>query len=132
MTLDEKIALLHGPMAMPFGPMKLPEGAVGSAGFIPGNTRLGIPALNESDASLGVTNPMLVRGAADMSTALPSSLLLAATFNPEIAREGGVVVGTEARAKGLNVQLAGGANLLRDPRGGATSNMSARIRCWPA
>lgn len=118
MTLDEKIAMLHGPMAMPFGTLKMPEGAIGSAGFIPGNQRLGIPALNESDASLGVTNPSLVRGAGDMSTALPASLLLAATFDPEIAHQGGVMVGTEARAKGMNVQLAGGANLLRDPRGG--------------
>lgn len=119
MSLDEKVALLHGPMAMPLGPQTpLPDGAVGSAGYIPGNARLGIPALQESDASLGVTNPMMVRGPQDMSTALPASLLLAATFNPEIARKGGVVVGTEARAKGLNVQLAGGVNLLRDPRGG--------------
>jgi len=118
MTFDEKVALLHGPMAMPFGPFTLPEGAVGSAGYIPGNARLGIPALNESDASLGVTNPMLVRGGQDMATPLPASLLLAATFNPEIAFRGGAMVGDEARAKGINVQLAGGANLLRDPRGG--------------
>ncbi|AJP71180.1 beta-glucosidase family protein [Sphingomonas hengshuiensis] len=119
MTLEEKVALLHGPMAIPFGPQRpMPKGAVGSAGYIAGNERLGIPALQESDASLGVTNPGLVRGAADMSTALPASLLLAATFDPEIARAGGVLVGTEARAKGMNVQLAGGANLLRDPRGG--------------
>jgi beta-glucosidase len=118
MTFDEKIALLHGPMAMAFGPYKVPEGAVGSAGYIPGNARLGIPALQESDASLGVTNPALVRGVGDMSTALPSSLALAATFDPAIAYAGGEVVGTEARAKTLNVQLAGGANLLRDPRNG--------------
>ena len=118
MTLDEKIALLHGPMAMPFGPFILPEGAVGSAGFIPGNARLGIPALNESDASLGVTNPMAVRGPQDMSTPLPSSLMLASTFNPDLAFRGGVMLGTEARAKGINVQLAGGVNLARDPRNG--------------
>lgn len=119
MTFDEKVALLHGPMAMPLGPtMPMPKGAIGSAGYIPGNARLGIPAQQESDASLGVTNPMLVRGAADMSTALPSGLALAATFDPAIARAGGVMVGTEARAKGLNVQLAGGANLARDPRNG--------------
>jgi len=118
MTPDEKVALLHGPMAMPFGPFKLPPGARGSAGYIPGNARLGIPALNESDASLGVTNPMLVRGADDMSTALPSGLALAATFDPAIAFEGGKMVGSEARAKTLNVQLAGGANIARDPRNG--------------
>jgi len=118
MTIDEKIALLHGPMAMPFGPYEMPEGAIGSAGHIPGNARLGIPSLEESDASLGVTNPMMVRGAEDMSTALPSSLALAATFDPVIAYKGGRMVGAEARAKMLNVQLAGGVNLLRDPRNG--------------
>ena len=119
MTNDEKAELLHGPMAMPLGPLRqLPEGAVGSAGFIPGNPRLGIPAQQESDASLGVTNPMMVRGPDDMSTALPSSLALAATFDPEIAFAGGRMIGTEARARGLNVQLAGGANLARDPRAG--------------
>lgn len=118
MTFDEKIALLHGPMAMPFGPFKLPEGAIGSAGYIPGNERLGIPALQETDASLGVTNPMMVRGADNMSTPLPSGLALAATFNPEIAFAGGAMIGSEARAKGLNVLLAGGINLARDPRNG--------------
>jgi len=118
MTQDEKIALLHGPMAVPYRSPKMPEGAVGSAGFIAGNPRLGIPALQESDASLGVTNPQMVRGAADMSTPLPSSLALAATFNPEIAFAGGRMIGAEARAKGINVMLAGGANLARDPRNG--------------
>lgn len=119
MTQDEKFAILHGPMAMPLGPQfPMPKGAVGSAGYIPGNERLGIPAQQESDASLGVTNPGKIRGAEDYSTALPSSLALAATFNPEIARAGGVMVGTEARSKGLNVMLAGGVNLARDPRGG--------------
>jgi len=118
MTFDEKVALLHGAMAMPFGPFKLPAGAIGSAGFIPGIERLGIPALQESDASLGVTNPLMVRGPSDMSTALPSSLALAATFDPAIAYEGGRVVGTEARAKTINIQLAGGVDLARDPRNG--------------
>ncbi len=42
---------------------------------------------------------MMVRGAADMSTPLPSSLALAATFNPDIAFSGGQMVGVEARAK---------------------------------
>jgi len=119
MTQDEKIALLHGPMAMPFGPQApMPQGAVGSAGFIPGNERLGIPAQQESDASLGVANPGKVRGADDYSTALPSGLALAATFNPDIAFAGGAMIGTEARSKGLNVMLAGGVNLARDPRNG--------------
>ena len=74
MTFDEKVALLHGAMAMPFGPFKLPAGAIGSAGFIPGIERLGIPALQESDASLGVTNPQMIRVPGDMTTAMPSIL----------------------------------------------------------
>ena len=119
MTFDEKVALLHGPMAMAFGPARpLPAGAVGSAGFIPGNPRLGLPALQESDASLGVVNPMMTRGAADQATPLPSGLALAATFDPELAFAGGAMIGGEARAKGLNVMLAGGVNLARDPRNG--------------
>jgi beta-glucosidase len=119
MTPDEKVALLHGPMAMPFLPgSTVPKGAVGSAGYIAGNERLGIPALQESDASLGVTNPGMVRGPADMSTALPSSLALAATFDPAIAFAGGAMIAEEARAKGINVMLAGGVNLARDPRNG--------------
>ncbi len=36
MTSDEKVALLHGPMAVAFVPgMKMPEGAIGSAGYVP-------------------------------------------------------------------------------------------------
>jgi len=118
LTLDERLGLLHGPMAIPFFPgMKLPEGAIGSAGYIAGVPRLGIPAQQESDASLGVTNPGNVRPG-DTATALPSSLLLAATFNTDLAYKGGVVVGQEALSRGINVQLAGGVNLARDPRGG--------------
>jgi beta-glucosidase len=117
LTLDERIDLLHGPMAMPFKIPAIPKGAIGSAGYIAGVERLGIPALQESDASLGVTNPLGLRPG-DGATALPSGLALAATFNPKLAYDGGAVVGGEARAKGFNVQLAGGVNLARDPRNG--------------
>ncbi len=117
LTLDERIGVLHGPMAMAFGKTKMPEGALGSAGFIPGVARLGIPALQETDASLGVANPGDVRPG-DGATALPSGLALAATFNPQLAFEGGAMIGGEARDKGFNVLLAGGVNLARDPRNG--------------
>jgi beta-glucosidase len=117
LTLDERIGLLHGPMAMPFKIKTIPKGAIGSAGYIAGVERLGIPALQESDASLGVTNPLGMRPG-DGATALPSGLALAATFNAKLAYDGGALVGREARAKGFNVQLAGGVNLARDPRNG--------------
>jgi len=117
MTPPEKISLLHGRVGTPFRGEPLPEGALGSAGFIAGIARLGVPAIQESDAGLGVTNPGGVRPG-DGATALPASLGLAATWNPELAYRSGVVIGTEARRKGFNVMLAGGMNLVRDPRNG--------------
>jgi beta-glucosidase len=119
MTLDEKIAMLHGPMpiAIPGMPADIPPEARPSAGYIRGVPRLGIPALTETDASLGVTNPGGLR-AGDTATAFPSALVLAASFDPELAQAVGRVMGREARAKGFNVLLGGGVNLTRDPRGG--------------
>jgi beta-glucosidase len=117
MTLDERLALLHSPMAIELGPFHRPYGALGSAGYVAGVARLGIPALNQTDASLGVTNPFQIR-VGDTATALPSGLALAATWNPQRARVSGAAIGKEAHAKGFNVLLAGGVNLTRDPRGG--------------
>lgn len=117
MTEEEKYAWLSGPMAIPMGDDPLPEGAIGSAAYYPGIPRLGIPAMQQSDASLGITALGNVRPG-DNATALASGLLLASTFNPEMAEKTGELVGREAFAKGFNVQLAGGANLIREPRGG--------------
>ena len=82
-----------------------------------GVPRLGIPALQETDAELGVANPGNVRPG-DTATAMPSDLALASTWDPPLARLQGEAVGAEARAKGFNVLLGGAANLIRDPRGG--------------
>lgn len=117
MTMEEKLSLLHGTMPLPFfGDAPIPEGAIPGAGYVPGVKRLGVPALKETDASLGVSWVAGIRG--DGATALPSGLALAATFDPELAHQGGVMVGAETRAKGFNVLLAGGVNLVRDPRNG--------------
>lgn len=117
MNQDEKFAWLSGPMAIPIQGSDKPEGALGSAAYYPGIPRLGIAAQQQSDASLGVGNLADVRPG-DNATALPSSLLLGASFDPDLARQTGALVGQEARAKGFTVQLAGGANLVREPRGG--------------
>jgi beta-glucosidase len=120
MTPEEKLVLTHGVMVMPFGPgFKLPEGAVIGAGFVPGVPRLNIPSLTESDASLGVAYVMGLRKDGG-ATAMPSGTAQASTWNPELLRRGGATIGAEARAKGFNVLLAGGANLMRDPRNGRT------------
>jgi beta-glucosidase len=117
MTEQEKLSLVHGVIAAPWGGKPRPAGSVGSAGYVTGVPRLGIPALQETDAELGVANPGNVRRG-DTATAMPSDLALASTWNPEIARRQGQSVAMEARAKGFNVLLGGAANLIRDPRGG--------------
>ena len=131
MTVEEQISLLRPLDAStllslnvplpPSVPVWLarpkPAGAIGSAAFVPGIARLGWPALQESDAGIGIAN-MGIQRPGDEATALPSSLALAAAFDPALAHEAGVMIGTEAHAKGFNVQLAGGANLARDPRAG--------------
>jgi beta-glucosidase len=117
MTKQEKLSLLHGVIAASWGGKPRPAGSIGSAGYVPGVPRLGIPALQETDAELGVANPGDVRRG-DWATAMPSDLALASTWNPEAARLQGQSVAAEARAKGFNVLLGGTANLIRDPRGG--------------
>ncbi len=119
MTPEEKTVLTHGPLALPLtGPVELAADAVPGAGYIPGIPRLGVPSLRETDASLGVSYVFGLRG--DGATALPSGLAQAATWNPELLQRGGAMIGAEARAKGFNVLLAGGVNLMRDPRNGRT------------
>src|SRR5690606_13050322 len=97
---------------------RIPEDVTNmSAGYTPGVPRLGIPAIQSSDASMGVTNPGYRPDDAG-ATAFPSLIALGASFNPKLVRAGGEAIGREARIRGFNVQLAGGCNLARDPRCG--------------
>ena len=116
MSLDEKIALVHG-LFPPMADGKTPNELIPSAGHIDGIPRLGVPLVRETDASLGVANQVEQRKG-DVATALPSGLASAASFDPEILQAGGAMIGAEARAKRFNVMLAGGVNLTRDPWGG--------------
>jgi beta-glucosidase len=52
------------------------------------------------------------------ATAFPASIVVGASFNPQLAREQGVALGREARIRGFNIMLAGGMNLARDVRSG--------------
>jgi beta-glucosidase len=115
LTLPEKLSLLHGPFAAT--PDHVPPGARGSAGYVPGVPRLGIPALQETDAGLGVTNPNAIRPG-DTAMALPSGMAMAASFDPDAAYRNGAMLGREAASRGFNMVLGGGADLVRDPRGG--------------
>src|SRR5580693_3427797 len=103
MTLDEKIDVLHG-MGMPGWPREVqnpePELGNGGAGFVLGVPRLGIPFIQISDAANGV------RSSAEngrYSTAMPSNVGAAASWDTEAACAFGTVIGKELRAQGYNM-----------------------------
>jgi beta-glucosidase len=108
LTLAEKIQLLHADSKF-------------STAAIP---RLGIPARQLSDGPHGVREEMGARNGRpagrtdDFSTWLPVSVALAATWNPDLARQYGAVLGQEARARGKSVLLGPGVNIQRTPLGG--------------
>jgi beta-glucosidase len=118
MTLDEKISLLHGTGMQGLGPMSpLSVNSNGGAGYVVGVPRLGIPNLQISDAAYGV------RSSGEngrYSTALPSNVAGAASWDPHAAYEYGALIGRELRAQGYNMSLGGGVNLTREPRNGRT------------
>jgi beta-glucosidase len=119
MTLDEKLALLHGNgMANnPTWTMPLTPLTNGGAGYVEGVKRLGIPPLIISDAAYGVRDSG-VNGR--YATAMPSNLGAASAWDPESACAYGEVIGRELRAQGFNMTLGGGVNLAREPRNGRT------------
>jgi beta-glucosidase len=118
MTLDEKITLLHGTGMKGLSLMSpLAISSNGGAGYVPGIPRLGIPALQISDAAYGV------RSSGEngrYSTALPANLASAASWDLDAAYEYGALIGRELRAQGYNMTLGGGTNLTREPRNGRT------------
>src|SRR5579885_3352015 len=119
MTLDEKIDLLHGNgMAHTENwQMPLTHLSNGGAGYVVGVPRLGIPPLYISDAAYGV------RSSGEngrYSTALPSNLGAASSWDPQAACEYGALIGRELRAQGYNMTLGGGVDITREPRNGRT------------
>ncbi|WP_414893399.1 beta-glucosidase family protein [Sphingomonas sp. Leaf38] len=116
---DERTVLTHGLWAIPLIPnVRIPAEAILGAGYVTGIPRLGVPALVETDASLGVSYIANLRK--DGATALPSATAMGSTWNPRLIRRGNAMIAGEARAKGFNVLLGGGINLMRDPRNGRT------------
>jgi beta-glucosidase len=119
MTLDEKILLLHGNGMAHVSNWQMPltKESNGGAGYIAPIERLGIPGINMSDAAYGV------RSSGEngrYSTALPSNLGAAASWDRKAAYEYGALIGRELRAQGYNMTLGGGVNLTREPRNGRT------------
>ncbi len=94
MSLREKVRMLSGDQMF----------------YFPGNERLGLRRLFFADASMGLRIPD--------STAFPSFVSLAATFDPDVAARYGDAVAEESRAKGVDVLLGPGVNLYRVPQNG--------------
>jgi beta-glucosidase len=118
MTMDEKISLLHGTGMVGLSPMSpLAIHSNGGAGYVVGIPRLGIPAIQMSDAAYGVR---MSGENGRYSTALPSCIAGAATWDLQGGYEYGALIGRELRAQGYNMSLGGGVNLTREPRDGRT------------
>jgi len=105
MTLEEKISLLHG------------NSKFNTAGI----KRLGIPPLALSDGPHGVRRENALHSWApagrndDHVTYLPTGSALASTWSPEMARRFGETLGAEARARGKDIILGPGINIVRTP-----------------
>ena len=95
MTLDEKITLIGG--VNDFYTRPIP--------------RLGIPSLRMSDGPTGVHDY-------GPTTAYPAGILLAASWDADLAKRVGVSMGLDARARGVNFILAPGMNIYRSPLNG--------------
>jgi beta-glucosidase len=118
MTIDEKITMLHGTGMVGLSPMSpLAVHSNGGAGYVVEIPRLEIPAIQMSDSAYGVR---MSGQNGRYSTALPSCVAGAASWDLESGFEYGALIGRELRAQGYNMSLGGGVNLTREPRNGRT------------
>jgi beta-glucosidase len=110
MTLEEKIAMLHG------------NALFSSEGV----KRLGIPELTCDDGPLGVREEIKrfdwasANWTTDSATFLPNGSAIAATWNPDMAHKYGVVLGEESNARKKTVILSPAFNICRMPLNGRT------------
>ena len=102
MSLDEKIHMVHGVLAYEI-----------ASGYVPPIAKLGIPDLQLTDGPVGIR----FQGPA---TAFPATIAVAATWDLDLAREEGVMLGSEAKGKNQDVLLAPALNITRIPLNGRT------------
>src|SRR5689334_357560 len=94
LTLEEKVGLMAG-----------------SAAFtLEGVERLGVPRIRLADGPTGVRS-----SEGEPATVFPVGVAMAATWNPEIARDAAAAIGREALALDNHVILAPTINIVRTP-----------------
>ena len=92
MTLEEKIDYIGGTNHF----------------YIRAIDRLQVPAIKMSDGPMGSRND-------GPTTCYPGGIALAATWDRDMAREIGVAMGRDCRARGVNILLAPAVNIYRSP-----------------
>ena len=95
MTQEEKLQILGGERDLYIKPI----------------ARLGIPGVRMSDGPQGVR-------CYGPSTAYPATISLGASWDPDLAREFGASMGSDARARGVGIMLAPAVNINRVPQNG--------------
>jgi beta-glucosidase len=100
LTLEEKVSLVHAD----------------SHFAVAGVPRLGLAELQMDDGPMGVReadrpSPPID----DFATAMPATLGLAATWDVDLAKAYGAVIGQEARQRGKNIMLGPSLNIQRTP-----------------
>jgi beta-glucosidase len=147
MTVEEKVKLLVGmgfnlnipmppsedaedpegaagiPMLPPMDPedAAVPEKVPGAAGRTHAIPSLGIPSLTLADGPAGVRIAPVREGVPDRTyhaTAFPVATLLASSWDTSLVRDVGNAFGREVREYGVDILLAPGMNIHRNPLGG--------------
>ena len=118
MTPEEKCTLIIGGRAANFNGIGFTNtGVPGAAGVINGIPRLGIPTVVLADGPAGLRISPIREGDSRTfyCTGYPIGSMLSSTWNLELVEEAGKSMGNEVLEYGVDILLAPGANIHRNP-----------------
>ena len=118
MTPEEKCTLIIGGRAASFNGIGFTNtGVPGAAGVINGIPRLGIPTVVLADGPAGLRISPTREGDSRTfyCTGYPIATMLSSTWNLELVEEAGRNMGNEVLEYGVDILLAPGANIHRNP-----------------